>query len=126
MTNRERTGTRDLTISAWHRRNFDDDQSAFDLDLIGVCKLCGNPLYVWETTRAADKNTTWTGRSAHRFNVPGYLVTYWHDPDGSLDMTVAQIYPAKRRIGGQIDLKYHIDQLRTAHRSIWHGSEITR
>lgn len=123
MANRERTGVRDLTISAWHRRVFGPDASAFDLDLVGMCKSCSNHLYAMEVTRAADKSTTWTGKTALRLNVPGYLITYSCDITGELEtFTAQQIYPGKRLIGGQLDMKIHLEELRRAHSYIWHGT----
>jgi hypothetical protein len=109
-------------MSQWHRDVFGDECKAFDLDLVGVCGACQNPLYVWETTRAAVKATTWTGRTAFRFNVPGFLIHYV-STDGELkELTAYRIYPRPQTlIGGGQDLQLLMEDIRRTHGWIFHG-----
>ena len=73
----EQSGERDLGFSQWHRERFDDDCKAFDLDMVGMCHRCDQPLYAIESTRSTGfKPTKWTRRVAVILNVPAYLIRY--------------------------------------------------
>jgi hypothetical protein len=137
MSNRERSGWRDLYISAFHRVRFDDDSSAFDLDLVGLCGRCVGHLYVIESTRQrVGKPTAWTERTAMRLNVPGLLVAYAVHDDWPPDMVrtktsrelveniaaieATRVYPDRTKIGGELDLVLYLKELRAAHKILWH------
>lgn len=127
MSNYERSGERDLTVSAWHRAAFGDDYSAFDLDLVGMCgeRGCQSQLYVLEVTRAAIKPTTWTATTAHRLNCPGYLVQYRETTDHRhVQMTVTQVAPQRRLIGDRDAFEAVLALIRRAHLLIAHDKDV--
>ncbi len=126
MSNRERTGQRDLAVSGWHRRAFGDNATAIDLDLMGLCKKCGAHLYVLEDTRELGaKPTTITKASANRLNCVAFLIQYRRDELLSEEFEVfraTRIWPEPRTVvGGEDELARLIQTIRDQHDLTWHG-----
>jgi hypothetical protein len=140
----ERSGERDLTINLWHRATFGDEAKALDLDLVGMCHRCDQPLYAWEATRSTlYKPTKWLRRITSQQNVPGYLVTYAitetekcphcgrpaaatrYDPTRLVSSSVFLEIPfqSRRLIGDLGDFERHLWDLRRSHDRLWHFVE---
>lgn len=92
MSNRERSGIRDLTYSAWHRvanlkqwlgEKLANFVTMVDIDSLEYCKCCYEPLALIETKfiEAVEKSWTATAKLALRAGIPAYLVIY-DKPDG--------------------------------------------
>lgn len=135
MANFERSHDRNLAVSAWHRTAFGDTCSAFDLDLVGVCKIegCDMDLYVIEATRADIKTTTWTERIAERLNCPGYLIQYRATDERLEAMRSFQVWPkisvgghlGRRPIGDARETTLHLMCLRWVHEENIHGRRVS-
>jgi hypothetical protein len=138
----ESSGERDLSINLWHRATFGDDAKALDVDLIGMCGRCDQPLYAYEATRSQGyKATKWLRQICLQQNVPGYLVVYSttepercphcgrpqvstkYDPDRITRSHVSLEVPfqSRRHIGDLGDLEEHLIDLRSSHQRIWHA-----
>lgn len=141
MSNHERSGVRDLTISAWHRIRLGEDCKAFDLDLVGMCPDfdCAANLYVIEAAKDSerDKPTTWTCATANRLNVPGILVRYtvhvqWPPEVAATKtseervanirtLTATRVHPEpKTLIGGEVGLRNYLTAVRAGHSQLCH------
>lgn len=128
MTNRERTGQRDLAFSRWHRQlpnHFD----AADIDLVGYChiKWCRCPLYMIEDTRSTDvKATTMIEQTARMAGCPAWLVRYWDDED-SIDGTAEMVWPDRGHALLSLDeFGMWIRRARAVHAWITHMDEIAQ
>lgn len=66
----------DRTVQDWHRRAFPASDWAIDLDLLGACNSCREPLYVIEATTNPHKPVTIMERLAQRANVPALVVLH--------------------------------------------------
>jgi hypothetical protein len=110
----------DRTVQDWHRRVFGEDCWAIDLDLLGACRRCREPLYLIEATTNPNKPTSILFNLARRAHVPALII--WHDRE---DPTGArQIYPdrvdinAERLVGFITDLRsQHVSECRNPARS---------
>ena len=67
----------DRTVQDWHRDAFPSTYHAIDLDLMGCCHLCREPLYLIEATTNPEKGYSILRRLALRSNLPGFVV--YHD-----------------------------------------------
>lgn len=106
MSQRERTGQRDLIYNDWHRRDslvrWLTDMEAYrcaaiDVDFCEWCTKCYQPIALVETqqSRTFDKPYQVTQNLARMAGIEGYVVSYWTTDDG-LDvagMRVQQIAP---------------------------------
>jgi hypothetical protein len=124
--NRERTGVRDLAFSQWHRSVFVDEAKAFDFDLVDMCHLCNQPLFVTESVRGNGyKSTVWTQRTALGMNVPAVLVRYSCDTDGRLDGLLAILLAPGQspvQIGDAAAFIVWASEIRRSHMKLWHPS----
>lgn len=88
MSENERTGSRDLSYSRWHRSNslkrFVGARAAFecaviDIDWCEYCRLCKNPIALIETqrSRANPKPAPVTAMTARLAQIRAYSVSYW-------------------------------------------------
>lgn len=85
----ERTGTRDLSFSRWHR-TLPDDCTWIDIDCCHFCHYCGSLLAVFELVHGPDeeslievcrrKSATITERIGLRLGIPAFKVAYTGDP----------------------------------------------
>ena len=91
--------------------------SASDVDLLGWCTICGDPLYFVEATTNPNKHGKWLVRLAESADVPAMLV--WHD---RMDITRGRvIWPvAVDLVGKNAVLKLWMS-LRYDHMLIEHG-----
>lgn len=101
MSMHERTGTRDLTYSRWHRqssikRYLTARQAALlmmvDVDCVEYCAHCKDPLVIVETQRSSNtpKEASMCVNLGRRLDVPVYSVSYWSS-EGSDDIDVFRI-----------------------------------
>lgn len=88
MTTYERTGTRDLTYSKWHRNvggHLDARQvhqlAAIDVDFCEYCVWCYQPLALIEVQRstARPKSAKVTTALARAAGIEAYSVSFWTD-----------------------------------------------
>jgi hypothetical protein len=101
----------DRTVQDWHRATFGVDAWAIDLDLVGACRRCREPLYLIEATTNPDKPTTILKRLSSLAGVPGILVRH---RDGQIVRATWLDVPP-RPIGGEEDLKDALLRLRESH-----------
>jgi hypothetical protein len=75
VSNYERSCTRDLTFSLWHR-TLPGHYTAIDVDFLEYCGACSEPLALLETTadRRRPKPTAILGLLATRSRLPAYLI----------------------------------------------------
>lgn len=66
----------DRTVQDWHRESFPPDYWAIDLDLMGACNRCRQPLYLIESTTNPNKPFTILENLAERANVPAVVVLH--------------------------------------------------
>jgi len=108
MSSQERTGTRDLLYSKWHReasiRRFLPARCAYDLGMIDIdaceyCRYCNLPLALVETQRSTfgPKSATVTEALARLAGLPAFSVSYRATEDGEdiAEFRVQQITPAQ-------------------------------
>jgi hypothetical protein len=105
MSQRERTGVRDMIYSRWHRpelisRYLRLDQAVIldmiDIDACESCHFCKRPLALIETkeSRATSTSAYITSLLAQMAGVPGYLVFYTAtDSDDISEFRVQQVAP---------------------------------
>jgi hypothetical protein len=67
----------DRTVQDWHRETFSRDAWAIDLDLMGACHRCRDPLYLIEATTNPNKPVTILRKLAERANVAALII--FHD-----------------------------------------------
>ena len=101
MSPEERTGKRDLTISAWHR-SLPDYCSAIDVDFLEYCNRCRAPLALIELARGhhySVKPTTVLEHLAAAAGIRAYLILYDLSPTGEYGlaptMRVQMVYPRR-------------------------------
>lgn len=93
----EITGNRDLAFSRWHRENCPDHWSLIDVDFLGFCKKCSEPIAIIEHARDVGqtfKAFTATRKLALAAGIPALLVLYRLDEHGvASSFRVKQIAP---------------------------------
>ena len=104
MSREERTGVRDLTLSAWHR-SLPDLCTCIDLDFLEYCNKCRAPLALIETARGHHnqiKPTTVLKALAEHAGLRAYLVLYDIDETApyriSPNVRVQRIAPNKSEL----------------------------
>ena len=120
MSSEERYGTRDLSYSAWHRKQ-GYDLPYIDIDGVEYCRACNEPLALIETAQDVGqkrKATTVTCRLAERAGLPAYLVFY--SPGDHAKVTkfrVAQVWPTREepRVMTVMRYKAMLRELRAEH-----------
>lgn len=73
---RNQTLYQDRTVQDWHFDTFSADCWAIDVDLMGCCKACGEPLYLIEATTNPEKPTRLLMKLAVRAEVPALLILH--------------------------------------------------
>lgn len=66
----------DRTVQLWHRTAMARDADAIDLDLVGFCRRCRQPLYMIEATTNPEKGTYYLRKLAAAASVPALLVLH--------------------------------------------------
>ena len=103
----------DPTIRLWHRRALPRDCWAIDLDLVGACKVCRQPLYLIEATRNPDKATSVLERFATMCDVPALIV--WHDDNGPTH--ARSLFPFEFKMNCEDDIVRYLSEIREYHKS---------
>ncbi len=121
MSNKERTGVRDLTYSEWHRQDnlklllrplFATDTDAnwhayecamIDLDAVEWCRKCKRPVGLVEVQRSAKppKDATVTRTMADMLGIPAWSISYTatsDDPPEIIEFRVRELTSADRAI----------------------------
>lgn len=88
----------DRTVQDWHFRVFPKEHAAIDLDLMGACRLCGQPVYLIEATTNPNKQIRYLRALAARAQVPAFIV--WHDY--TTVMRSRMIWPRTANYEGQV------------------------
>jgi len=66
----------DRTVQDWHRKAFPASDWAIDMDLLGACNSCREPLYLIEATTNPRKPLTILQRLAERSSLPALVVLH--------------------------------------------------
>lgn len=66
----------DRTVQNWHRTVFPANAWAIDLDLMGACSRCREPLYLIESTTNPDKPVTILRRLAVKADLPALVIQH--------------------------------------------------
>jgi hypothetical protein len=66
----------DRTVQDWHRESFCSSDWAIDLDLLGACNSCREPLYLIEATTNPNKPLSILRRLAERSNLPALVIMH--------------------------------------------------
>lgn len=108
----------DRTVQDWHRQAFDRDCWAIDLDLMGVCRSCRQPLYLIESTTNPAKPTSILRNLGERAAVPALVV--WHDTHNITGAQQVWPHPLLRKLT-EPDLRAYLTWLRVQHGRDAHG-----
>lgn len=109
MSEAERTGTRDLTYSQWHRTSslsrFVDKVDAWecgviDIDWCEYCRYCKQPLALIETqaSKATPKSATVTRNLAALAGISAYSVSFVVLDDEIQRFRLRQIWPTESSV----------------------------
>jgi len=83
--------------SEWHR-SLKNDLGYIDIDSVGICLKCKDPLYLAETTfdvGQAWKATTTTEALARLANLPSFLIFYKVENNAVVSFRIKQLTPEK-------------------------------
>lgn len=119
MSLEERTGTRDLTFSRWHRSHVPSDCSWIDIDCCHFCRYCNSLLALFELVRSEDeaelevtvrrKVAAITERVGIRLGIPVFKIAYAGEP-----LSAAAVIRAGKpgvRVLTASELAHFIDEL---------------
>lgn len=71
----------DRTVEDWHRNNLPDYCWAIDIDLVGACSICRQPIYLIESTSSRCKATTILVQFASMTGLPAMTILHdWKKP----------------------------------------------
>lgn len=101
----------DRTVQDWHRHSFPATAWAIDLDLLGACNRCREPLYLIESTTNPNKPVTILRNLARRSELPAFII--WHDTEVVTGGT--QIYPAGPRFPSAAAMGSALVEVRAEH-----------
>ena len=91
--------------SEWHRA-LKNDLGYIDIDSVGICLKCKQPLYLAETTfdvGQAWKATTTTEKLARLANLPSFLIFYKVENDKVVKFRIKQLTPEKYKKDVELD-----------------------
>lgn len=80
----------DRTVQDWHRNAFPASDWAIDMDLLGACNSCREPLYLIEATTNPNKPLSILKRLAMRSHLPALVVLH----DGESIKSARVIWPS--------------------------------
>lgn len=107
----------DRTVQDWHRDTFPSHFWAIDLDLMGACKRCREPVYLIEATTNPSKPTSILRALAARAKVAAFVVE--HDTER---ITRGKcIWPEFVRYGDEVQIRAALEVLRIIHDHEAHG-----
>jgi len=66
----------DRTVQDWHRTTFGPFDKAMDIDLLGFCNSCSDPLYLLEASENPSKPLTVCRKVAKGLKIPLFLVLH--------------------------------------------------
>lgn len=66
----------DRTVQEWHATTLGRDCSAIDIDLMGFCRKCSEPLYLIEAAETEQKSTRVVERLGLLAGIPALLVVH--------------------------------------------------
>ena len=101
----------DRTVQDWHRDTFGRDAWAIDLDLMGACHKCREPLYLVESTTNPHKATTILLALSRRSRIPALVIL--HDTVQIRSGTV--LTPIRRYLGDSDQVADYLQELRSIH-----------
>lgn len=101
----------DRTVQDWHRVRFPRQAWAIDLDLMGACHICREPLYLIEATTNPNKPTTILRALAKRADIPGLVI--FHDTEQVRSARL--VYPKTNVYGDEITVHGLLVAIRTYH-----------
>ena len=91
--------------SEWHR-SLKNELGYIDIDSVGICLKCKQPLYLAETTfdvGQAWKATTTTEKLARLANLPSFLIFYKVENDKVIKFRIKQLTPEKYKKDIELD-----------------------
>ena len=91
--------------SEWHRA-LKNDLGYIDIDSVGICLKCKQPLYLAETTfdvGQAWKATTTTEKLARLANLPSFLIFYKVKNEKVVKFRIKQLTPEKYKKDVELD-----------------------
>ena len=91
--------------SEWHR-SLKNDLGYIDIDSVGICLKCKQPLYLAETTfdvGQAWKATTTTEKLARLANLPSFLIFYKVENEKVVKFRIKQLTPEKYKKDVELD-----------------------
>ena len=91
--------------SEWHRA-LKNDLGYIDIDSVGICLKCKQPLYLAETTfdvGQAWKATTTTEKLARLANLPSFLIFYKVENEKVVKFRIKQLTPEKYKKDVELD-----------------------
>jgi len=100
----------DRTVQDWHRESFPPDYWAIDLDLLGVCKFCKDPLYAIESTTNPNKPLSILSTLVRKLGIPGLMILH---KEGSIVWARRVGYSDERLTREQLEAA--IGRLRESH-----------
>lgn len=108
----------DRTVQDWHRDTLPSSFMAIDLDLMGVCPRCKDPLYGIEATTNPNKPVTILRQLARKADMAGIVAM--HDTHGITGFRVvhdqsAAKWPTNPLETPEMQLSGYIHQLRHQH-----------
>ena len=101
----------DRTVQNWHRHSFPSTSHAIDLDLMGVCDRCREPLYLIESTTNPQKPLTILKRLAIRSQLPALMIQH----DRSTVIRGVVIYPCNVVLTGEPEVHSFLEMCRRIH-----------
>ncbi len=87
----------DRTVQDWHRERFPNNNWAIDLDLLGACCRCRQPLYLIEASTNPNKPTTILRCLARQADLPAFLIIH----DNATITGGYQLWPTTTRLSDE-------------------------
>ncbi len=101
----------DRTVQHWHRATFGPLDDAIDIDLLGACHACREPIWLAESSTNPNKATTILRKLAARANLPALLII--HDTFGIV--AARFVWPFYEDIDSELALVAVLQEIRSAH-----------
>lgn len=112
----------DRTVQDWHRRTFPTHHWAIDLDLMGACNMCREPLYLIESTTNPNKPTSILRALARRSGLDAFVIQ--HDTTRILSGNC--IFPMPKRYESEAEMVEALVAIRLVHDYVHHREALER
>lgn len=118
----------DRTVQDWHRQLKDahgeplTKWKAIDLDLMGYCHICRDPLYLIESTTNEQKATTVMRALARRAQLPAFVVLHNRLEILQSRLVANPFSDRKPLYSGSTELQYALGATRVYHHQMSHGN----